>query len=231
MFVPKSLRKFPHVKRHNWLNHQLIIEFLQECSADHSCGTLVDIGCGVKPYKEIFAPFVEQHIGVDLDDGIHGKDSVDVVGTAYKTSLSQASCDTILCSEVLEHLEDPQRAIREMNRILVDGGKVVLTVPFFWPVHEAPRDFFRYTNFGLAYLFESNSFDILEIRPLTGFWAMEIQMLIYGTLSWKRRRLLSPFVTVTHHLLQHLALLLNRYDKKTEFTNLYGVVAIKKASL
>ena len=228
--IPKHLRKFPHVKPHNWLNHELIVRFLEEMGRKYATGTLVDIGCGKKPYKEVFAPFVEQHIGVDLVDAIHGNEEVDIVGSAYETGLEAGSCDVILCSEVLEHLEEPEIALKELNRILTKGGRGIFTVPFFWPVHEAPRDFYRYTEYGLRHLFEKAAFDEIDVVPLTGFWPMAIQMLIYATRRLKGLFLLRHLVGLGHYWLQKLAMFTNRYDKRFQFTNLYGVVATKYRS-
>jgi SAM-dependent methyltransferase len=225
--IPKRFREFRHVSSRNWLSHHFLIQFLRDAAKQHATGRLVDIGCGTKPYVSVFNPYVSQHLGVDMEKCPHGTDAVDVVGTAYDTTLPDNFCDTILCSEVLEHLEEPQRAVNEMYRILKIGGKVMLTVPFFWPVHEAPRDFYRYTNFGLRHLFETGSFEIVEIKPLTGFSAMHIQMFIYGTSCFKKVWLVWPLIRIFHHLLQYLALVLDKFESRPQYTNMYGLVAVK----
>lgn len=226
-FIPKHLRGYPQIREHNWLNHQLIVTFLEEFAAVHASGTLVDVGCGQKPYRKVFESYVSQHIGVDLIESAGNNSSIDVVATAYHTALKDSSCDIVLCTEVLEHLETPLIAIREMARILTKGGIVLLTAPFFWPIHEAPRDFFRYSEYGLRYLFEQGGFEIIEIRPLTGFVVTCTQMSIYFCKRFLRRPGLRSVGRVVNWGLQHLALKLNRYDTSTMFTNLYGLVARK----
>jgi SAM-dependent methyltransferase len=64
-----------------------------------------------------------------------------------------ASFDHILCTEVLEHVEDPASLIAEMSRVLRPGGTIVVTVPFSARVHHAPHDYHRYTSFRLRSLF------------------------------------------------------------------------------
>lgn len=225
--IPDRLQSFPHIKEHNWLNHELIVVFLSECAIKYASGILIDIGCGQKPYRPIFDQYVSQHIGVDLSDCPHGTSKVDIIGNAYDTNLEDEVCDTVLCTEVLEHLEEPQVAIMEMRRILKPGGFVILTVPFFWPIHEAPRDFYRYSEHGLRYLFEQSGFEIVEIRPLSGYIVTFAQMSIYFLRRFQRGLLLQAMGCFFNWGVQHLALKLNRYDKSTDFTNLYGLVAQK----
>jgi SAM-dependent methyltransferase len=225
-FVPLRLRELPQVAEHNWLIHDCMLRFLSS-AATHANGVLVDIGCGNKPWRTLFADHVRTHIGVDLPTSHHSMQWADVKGTAYATSLNDNQANTVLCTEVLEHLERPEDAIAEMYRILSPGGVVILTVPLFWPIHEAPRDFFRYTHFGLKHLFEAAGFDIVEIRPLTGFIITSAQMLTYFNLRILRGRLLRTLARPVNWAIQHAAIFLGRYDNSTEFTCIYGLVARK----
>ncbi len=68
-----------------------------------------------------------------------------MLATAYEIPLEDGSFDTVLMTEVLEHLEEPARGLAEAGRLLRPGGKLILTTPFMWPLHEEPRDFFRYS--------------------------------------------------------------------------------------
>jgi SAM-dependent methyltransferase len=224
--VPKRLRAFPQIAEHNWLIHDCMLDFLGDVAV-HARGILVDIGCANKPWRSLFADRVSAHLGVDLADSLHGTQAVDIIGSAYATGLPDRHANTVLCTEVLEHLERPAEAVAEMYRILSPGGVVILTVPFFWPVHEAPRDFYRYTNFGLAHLFEGGGFEIIEIRPLTGFIVTFGQLLVYYNLRLARGRVLRTLVRPVNWATQHVAHALNRFDKSTDFSCLYGLVARK----
>lgn len=225
--VPRRLRQFPQVAEHNWLIHGYMVDFLRDAAESHAAGVLVDIGCGRKPWRSIFERYVSRHLGVDLADSLHGSQDVDFIGTAYETGLPDAHANTVLCTEVLEHLNEPQLAIREMHRILSPGGTVILTVPFFWHIHEEPRDFYRYTTYGLRYLFEQAGFEIIKIQPLTGFIVTFGQLLAYYILRLSRFRLLRGAVRLVNWAIQHISKAFNRFDKSHQFTCLYGLIARK----
>lgn len=118
---------------------------------------LVDVGCGEKPYRSL-APTVDEWIGVDRDP----HSAADLLGDAYCIPLESESVDTVLCTQVLEHVEEPHRALIEMRRVLRPGGILILTAPQYWPLHEEPRDFFRYTTPGLMYLMEKTEFEVVH---------------------------------------------------------------------
>jgi SAM-dependent methyltransferase len=117
-------------------------------------GRMVDIGCGTKPFHNLLAPYVTEHIGVDHEGTMHEKSKVDLFGTAYDIPSIDEYYDSAICTAVLEHLEEPEQAIRECFRILKPGSYAIYSVPFIWHLHEEPRDFFRYSKYGLKYLFE-----------------------------------------------------------------------------
>src|SRR5688572_28647182 len=118
--IPERLRDISNIAEHNFLVNGILVDFLTAVAQPFARGVLVDIGCGEKPYRGVFAPYVERHLGVDIKPGNSG--AVDSIGDAYTTNLPDLSCDTVLCTQVLEHLEDPQRALLEMRRILRPGG-------------------------------------------------------------------------------------------------------------
>lgn len=105
-----------------------------------------------------------------------------IVGDAHELPFENASFSCILCSEVLEHLYDPRKAIAEMYRVLKPGGIVVLTTRFIFPVHDAPHDYFRFTPYGLRMLFED--WEIVEEASETGTFgtiAVLLQRIIFQT--------------------------------------------------
>jgi len=193
-------------------------------------GRLVDIGCSDKPYADLIAPHVTEHVGVDHADTPHDHAQPDLVATAYDIPAPDASFDSALCTCVLEHLEEPQRAINECHRLLKPGGVALYTVPFIWHEHEAPRDFYRYTRFGLTHLFTQAGFDPPDVRPLAGFWITFGQLLSYKLFKFKKgSRLLRavPLVEAAAHTIQFVALYLDRWDPAPEWSWLHLVVARK----
>lgn len=174
-----------HMPKHILVN-SIVKQELQQCAFTYACGKLLDIGCGEKPYQALFARYITKHIGLDHEATLHDESQVDLWGTGYNIPAEDESFDTVLCTAVLEHLEEPDKAIREANRVLKKGGHAIYIVPLFWHLHEEPRDFYRYTKYGLKYLFEKNGFEIVDLKPLSGFLVTFGQELVYYL--WRLRR-------------------------------------------
>lgn len=193
-------------------------------------GRMLDIGCGRKPYREMFAPYVDEHAGVEHEATVHGTEAAEYLASAYSVPVPDASFDTVLCTAVLEHLEEPAVALVEARRVLRVGGVAIYTAPFMWPIHEAPRDFFRYTPHGLRQLFEDAGFDVEEIRPMCGFWASVGQLWVYYLAGfdhgWARRLNVIPAISVA---IQHAALALDRINHVEEMSWMHLVVARARA--
>lgn len=197
-------------------------------SSKYLKGKLIDIGCGTKPYKELLSPYVDEHIGVDLEDPIHGKSEIDIFGTAYKIPVTSDSFDSVICTAVLEHLEEPELALKESYRVLKKGGYAIYSVPFIWHLHEEPRDFYRYSKYALEYLFNKTGFEIIELKALSGFWVTFGQSLVYYLYGFNR----GPFkwlriIDAIGVVIQSGAYVLNKIDKTERWTWMYMVVAKK----
>jgi hypothetical protein len=65
----------------------------------------------------------------------------------------------------------PEQMICECRRILKTGGHLILTGPFYWPLHEEPSDFYRFTKYGFAQLLKDAKFSQWEIKEDGGDWA------------------------------------------------------------
>lgn len=208
----------------NHIHNTQLIKFAKS----HLVGKLIDIGCGTKPYKEMISPFVKEHIGVDHEQTFHDKSNVDLFGTAYNVPADSASFDSAICTAVLEHLEEPEQALAECYRLLKPGGSVIYSVPFIWHLHEEPRDFYRFSQYGLKYLFEKVGFDVLEIKPLAGFWVTFGQLFIYNLYRFNRGPLkYIPIIPVVGLFIQVISFLLDKIDKTEQWTWMYMVVARK----
>lgn len=202
-------------------------ELLEKCKK-HASGRLVDIGCGTKPYARLVAPYVTEHVGVEHESTLHSKKNVDLVGTAYAIPAPDASFDSALCTAVLEHLEEPEQALRECYRVLKTGGVAIYSVPFIWHLHEEPRDFYRFSKYGLDYLFKKVGFEVVEIKALSGFWVTFGQLFVYnlyrlnrGPLRWFR------IIDVLGLFVQGMSFVLDSLDRTERWTWMYLVVARK----
>ena len=165
----KYYRKYP-ITNPAYLVVRIAGEHVRDRAEKYFSGKMIEIGCGDKTKRYLVGEYVEQHIGLDHEDSPHDKSNIDLVGTAYEIPQKDESFDCILSTAVLEHLEDPQKALHEAYRVLKSGGYAIYTAPLFWHLHEEPRDFYRYTKYGLEHLFKTAGFEIVEIKPLSGFW-------------------------------------------------------------
>jgi SAM-dependent methyltransferase len=218
--------KHPNESALNRLSHQQLADALYFVASHHASGRLLDIGCGRKPYRDLLSPFVTQHVGVDHPDSPHSLDAADVLAAAYDIPLESASFQTVLMTEVLEHLEEPEAALREVHRLLCPGGKVILTTPFMWVLHEEPRDFFRYTPFGLHHLLSEAGFVDIVVWPISGQWAT-IALLFGYALRRYRRGPLRPPIDLVAVTLQAIATRLDALHFKPEGTYDHIAVATK----
>jgi len=191
-------------------------------------GRLLDIGCGNKSKQLLVGDLVDEYVGLDHAETLHDLTQADLIGNAYEIPIPDASFDSVLCTAVLEHLEDPHAALLEASRILKPGGYAIYTAPLYWHLHEEPRDFFRYTRHGLQHLFTAAGWEIIHILPMSGFWGTFLTELNYyiarfakGPLAY----LLAPPIALNNLA----AFCLDRGPLRDErFTWLYLIAARKK---
>ncbi len=141
--------------------------------AHYASGKMLDVGAGqVDRYGKRFA--ISEHIKMDVAAGLN----VDVVGSADAIPLPDESIDTVLCTQVFEHLRHPFESAREIYRVLKPGGYFIMTVPQMNELHEEPHDFFRYTRYGLESMFSETGFTVVEFSQRGGFFSMVLQIKI-----------------------------------------------------
>lgn len=125
--------------------------------AHASTGLTLDIGAQIGPYATLFP----HRVALDIQP----RRGIQVVSDAQQLGIASEAFDVVLCTEVLEHLPEPQKAINEMWRVLKPGGTLLLTTRFLFPIHDAPHDYFRFTKYGLRHLLKA--FEITEVREET----------------------------------------------------------------
>lgn len=127
---------------------------------------ILDVGCGNKPYLPFFASHADSYWGVDAVDGPR----VDRVSVAEELPFGDAEFDVVVCTQVLEHVDDPVRVLAEIYRVLVPGGVVFLSTHGVFIYHPDPptsdRDYWRWTHSGLLRIFrQSGDYAELGILP------------------------------------------------------------------
>ncbi len=159
MFKPKFRKRIePLMPKFllRWLDpfHTALNCRLAEAARKVPAGALVlDAGAGECPHAPMFA-----HTRyIKLDRGIGDKawdySRIDVVGDICELPFREASFDAVVNIQVLEHLKEPGVGVAEMARVLKPGGQLILTTVQDWEIHQHPNDFFRFTRYGLQYLF------------------------------------------------------------------------------
>jgi SAM-dependent methyltransferase len=126
-------------------------------------GRVLDVGCGNRPYQSLID--ASEYIGLELDTPENrASKAADAFYDGRTFPFPDRSFDAVICNQVLEHVFEPDAFVGEIARVLKDGGKLLLTVPFVWDEHEQPRDYGRYSSFGLASLLERHGFRLLHHR-------------------------------------------------------------------
>jgi SAM-dependent methyltransferase len=143
-------------------------------------GQVLDIGCGEQPLESCFADRpVDRIWGTDHIDTLHLDHKIDVFASAMSLPFRDRCFDGAICLQVLEHVPEPLDLLKEARRVLKPGTHLILTAPHIWNVHEAPHDYYRFTLYGLRHLFERAGLEVVEVRPMAGFFVTAAARLCY----------------------------------------------------
>jgi SAM-dependent methyltransferase len=163
----------------DWLDLEVsfLVEFLT-AFAPKAKGRLLDVGCGQKPYERIFRPYVDEYLGVELEETFVRTSSSskagqpDLVYDGKTLPFEDKTFDTVLSVQVLEHTPTPGSLIVEMARVMKDDGIMILTAPFSFRLHEEPDDYFRYSPHALRKLCRDAGLEITHIEPRGGLFSV-----------------------------------------------------------
>ena len=199
-------------------------------------GKTLDVGCGEMPFRG-FLPANADYTGLDIpaaeDFGMNRHpDIVDFDGR--NIPFADETFDCVLCTEVLEHAEDPVALIAEMRRVLRKGGVLIATIPFSARVHHAPYDFHRFTRYRLQAMFSAFETTTIEERG-NDFTVIANKMIVVCLRLAKNARrfrdisllglVVFAFPTLAALILAHLSLALSFGSRADPLG--YGVEAIK----
>jgi SAM-dependent methyltransferase len=135
----------------------------------HAKGFLLDLGCGKVPFYQSYKNYITDNICVDWDNSLHPNLFVDYsMDLNIPLLLGNDEFDTIILSDVLEHISNPEQLWSEMFRVLKPGGTLIINVPFLYQVHEQPYDYFRYTRYALELFADNAGFKIIQIEETGG---------------------------------------------------------------
>jgi SAM-dependent methyltransferase len=147
-------------------------------AAPRAHGRLLDVGCGDKQHEHIFRPFVDSYLGIEHEgtytstNASTHKTKADLLYDGKRLPFDDASFDTVLSVQVLEHTPHPAELISEMSRVLRPSGILLMTVPFSFRLHEEPHDYLRFTPHILRELCQTAGLTIEEIVPRGSLWSL-----------------------------------------------------------
>lgn len=134
----------------------------RELNKLHLKGKTLDIGSKRAQYSHI----CDELIALDY---YHFED-VDVVADAHNLPFKKDSFDNIIMTNLLEHVQEPQKVVNETYRVLRPNGLAIVFTPFMYPIHGDPNDYWRFTDEGLRYLLKD--FEIVKAIKIGGFFSV-----------------------------------------------------------
>jgi SAM-dependent methyltransferase len=156
---------------------QSSLDVAMAANARYAKGRLLDVGCGDKPYESLFASHVDQYVGVEYRDTYTEsanakKGKADFIYSGDRLPFEEGSFDTVLASQVGEHVLDPRAFFKELVRVLRPSGRLILTVPFSYRIHSDPNDFHRFTKYALQEYARALGLQIEVLEARGGLWSV-----------------------------------------------------------
>jgi SAM-dependent methyltransferase len=165
---PGKERRNPSRSSSTWVVRHALAAWLRGQADDLRGGgpvRVLDVGCGVKPYLPFFTDVASEYVGVDVVEN----PAADFLGAVEALPVPDSSFDVVLCTQVLEHSDDPAQAVRELRRVTAPGGRVLVSTHGVQVYHPSPVDYWRWTHEGLRRLFEQNAdWEAVSIEPAAG---------------------------------------------------------------
>ena len=133
-------------------------------------GRVLDVGAGdFSRYESLFD--CKEYIKMDIKKN----NNIDVVGRAERIPFEDSRFNSIVCTQVLGDVKNIHKAVEEFYRVLKTDGIVLLTESLIDEMHDEPKDYWRFTKFGLRHLFKNAGFKIIVINQRGGFFSVKAQ--------------------------------------------------------
>jgi SAM-dependent methyltransferase len=162
---PGEERRHPPLTSPTWAVRAPLAAWLEQQAQIGDGYRVLDVGCGPKPYYPFFAERASEYVGVDVVDN----PAAELRGSVESLPVEDGSFDVVLCTQVLEHCDDPVQAVRELRRVTAPGGRVLASTHGVQVYHPSPQDYWRWTYAGLERLFaEHADWESLEVTPGAG---------------------------------------------------------------
>ncbi|MFO0892544.1 MAG: methyltransferase domain-containing protein [Isosphaeraceae bacterium] len=191
----------------------IIGRFYQKHLKDHARGRLIDLGCGKVPLFHAYRDYVTETVCVDWENTLHKNPYLDIeCDLTRRLPFDDEAFDTVILSDVLEHIPQPEFVWHEIARILRPGGRLLMNVPFYYWIHEDPHDYHRYTQFALRRSAEIVGLELIHLEELGG--APEIMTDITAKVMMQHVPLIGRPVAKLLQSLTYLLFVSNRLGRK-----------------
>ena len=209
-------------------NHQNLVYILRKLKevADSPFlhgDSILDYGCGNRPYEFLFATKYKKYVAADIAG--HPKANL-LIGPNGQLPTGDETFDCVFSSQVLEHVVDPQVYLREAHRVLNQEGTLILSTHGIWPYHPDPTDFWRWTIDGLQLEIRRAGFEILMVKSIFGLESTALQLWQDATFE-RLPRFLQPLYTWFFQTA--IGLIERRHpDKTSDNASVYIVLARRR---
>ena len=195
-------------------------------------GKLLDVGCGEKPYKSIFQN--TDYFGIDHKrySRYKGKNTDQKPDKYFDDKYTRDGIlpfannlyDVVCSFQVLEHVKNPSKLLKEMTRVLKPKGYMILTVPFIWGLHEEPKDYYRYTEYGIRSMIVKNKCKLIMIKKQGGVLSVIENSLMNYLVELNKKNFYYYLLTIPMYipilLLSYVSVFIEHFvSSKTVFSN------------
>lgn len=211
-------------------SRQGLYEFLENefISIDANSNVLT-VGAGGQISKRLFEYRDKNQFQVTTFD-ISENRNPDILGDFCTYDFGTQSFDVIVLAEVLQFFTDPKKGIENALEILNPGGRLILTTPFIFPIHDRPYDLYRFTKHGLEYLL--SGFENVQINEKnSAVESIDVLWMRFNKIRSPHTYLLKRLIIFSvYYFKRPLTLFLQRFIKTDIMTTGYNVTAIKPAN-
>jgi len=205
-----------------------LAEFARDASESLLPGAIIlDAGAGDSPYREYFGDVIYEAADWCTRPS-HDYRQVTYVCDLTAIPVESNRYDCVLCTQVLEHVPEPAKVLRELNRVLKPGGKLWISAPLSFEEHETPHDYFRYTQYAWKYMMDEAGFDIERLEWVQGYLGTLAYQLNLARRNLPKRAvdygggsfgyLAAGIVRIAKPVLMGLAWLFARADVRRKYT-------------
>ncbi|HET7690230.1 MAG TPA: class I SAM-dependent methyltransferase [Nocardioidaceae bacterium] len=151
------------------LGAAFVADFYTSMLPAYASGLLLDLGCGNQPLFAAYKRYASTVVAMDWPQSAHASPHLDAYcDLTAQLPIADKVVDTVLLSDVLEHLPEPELLFSEVARVLRPGGRLILNTPFMYQIHEAPHDYLRHTTYSLRRHTEKCGLVLTELVELGG---------------------------------------------------------------